>query len=351
MLPCNMIAGEQPSYKPPSSGAQMSSSPLFPLFADLSGREVLVVGGGEVAARKIEALLQAGAQVRVYAHALNGTLSQWLVEDRIHRLEGAFDPGWLDTVWLLVAATDDRAFNAELAREAGLRRLLVNVVDDAELSTFQIPAIVDRAPLLLAISSGGAAPMLARRLREQLETLLDHSLGEFAGLFARHRATIRTRLPQLALRRRWFEQIMEGPVPVLLQSGQRQSAEQAFLAALDSTGEVASAGSVLLVDAGKGDPGLVTLKALRALNRADLLVCDAQSHPAIVALARRDASRLPLPNDDDALLALLVERAQSGQCVVCLKPGNAFQSAAGDDLAQRLSRQGIACEVIPGVVA
>ncbi|MGH8026252.1 MAG: precorrin-2 dehydrogenase/sirohydrochlorin ferrochelatase family protein, partial [Pseudoxanthomonas sp.] len=211
----------------------MPPSPLFPLFADLNGREVLVIGGGEVAARKIEALLQAGARVQVHAHALNRTLSQWWAEGRLHRLEGAFDPGWLDKVWLLVAATDDRVFNSELAREAGSRRLLVNVVDDAELSTFQIPAIVDRAPLLLAISSGGAAPMLARRLREQLETLLDHSLGEFAALFARHRATIRSRLPQLALRRRWFEQVMEGPVSVLLQTGQQQAAEQAFLAALD----------------------------------------------------------------------------------------------------------------------
>lgn len=329
----------------------MSLSPLFPLFADLHGREVLVIGGGEVAARKIEALLQAGAQVRVHAHALNDTLSQWLAQGRVQRLEGAFDPGWLDHVWLLVAATDDRAFNAELARQAGSRRLLANVVDDAELSTFQIPAIVDRAPLLLAISSGGAAPMLARRLREQLETLLDHSLGEFAGLFARHRAAIRSRLPQLALRRRWFEQVMEGPVPVLLQAGQRESAEQAFLAALDGSGDVAAAGSVLLVDAGAGDPGLVTLKALRALNRADLLVCDAGSHPAIVALARRDASHLPLPGDDDALLALLLEHAQSGQCVVCLKSGNAFQTAAGARLAQRLNQQGIACDVIPGVGA
>ena len=329
----------------------MSPSPLFPLFADLKDREVLVVGGGEVAARKVEALLQAGAQVRVHAHAMNDTLSQWRAQGRLQRLEGVFDPVWLDSVWLLVAATDDHAFNAELAREAGLRRLLVNVVDDAGLSTFQIPAIVDRSPLLLAISSGGAAPMLARRLREQLETLLDQSLGEFAALFARHRATIRARLPQLALRRRWFEQVMDGPVPVLLQSGQRQLAEQAFLAALENTGEVAAAGSVLLVDAGNGDPGLVTLKALRALNRADVLVCDAQAHPAMVVLARRDASRQPLPTGDDALLALLVEQAQSGQCVVCLKPGNAFQSAAGGELAQRLSGQGIACEVIPGVVA
>ena len=327
----------------------MSPSPLFPLFADLDGREVLVVGGGEVAARKIEALLHAGAQVQVHAHALNDMLSQWLAQCRVQRLEGAFDPHWLDQVWLVVAATDDRAFNAALAQEAGARRLLVNVVDDAELSTFQIPAIVDRAPLLLAISSGGAAPMLARRLREQLETQLDHSLGEFAGLFARHRASIRHRLPQLALRRRWFEQVMNGPVPVLLQAGQRESAEQAFLAALDSSADVAAAGSVLLVDAGNGDPGLVTLKALRALNRADVLVCDVQAHPAVVALARRDASQLPMPVDDEALLALLLEHARSGQCVVCLRSGNTFQAQADNGLAQRLGQQAIACDVIPGV--
>lgn len=349
MLPCNMIAGEPP-LQPPFSGIRMSPSPLFPLFADLHGREVLVVGGGEVAARKIEALLQAGAQVRVHAHTLNDTLAQWLAQGRVHRLEGAFDPGWLDRVWLLVAATDDRAFNSELASEAGSRRLLVNVVDDAELSTFQIPAIVDRAPLLLAISSGGAAPMLARRLRERLETLLDHSLGEFAGLFARHRAAIRSRLPQLALRRRWFEQVMDGVVPVLLQAGQRQAAEQAFLAALDNSGETAAAGSVLLVDAGNGDPGLVTLKALRALNRADLLICDAQLHPGVVSLARRDASRLLLP-DEGNLLPLLLEHARSGQCVVCLKDGNAFQSTFGKRLAEQLTQQGIACEVIPAVGA
>lgn len=330
----------------------MPPFPLFPLFADLDGGEVLVVGGGEVAARKIEALLQAGAQVRVHAHALNATLSQWLAEGRIHRLEGPFDRGWLDSVWLLVAATDDRAFNAELAREAGLRRLLINVVDDAELSTFQVPAIVDRAPLLIAISSGGAAPMLARHVREQLETLLDHSLGEFARLFAWHRATIRRRLPQLAQRRRWFERVIDGPVPALLQAGQMVAAEEAFQAAMEnSSADAFAAGSVILLDTGNGDPGLVTLKALRALNQADLLLCDDALAPAILTLARRDATRMPMPTDAEALFAAMVRHVNAGQRVVCLKPGNAFQSVAGDRLAQRLIQQGIACNVIPGVGA
>jgi precorrin-2 dehydrogenase / sirohydrochlorin ferrochelatase len=324
--------------------------PLFPLFADLSGREVLVVGGGEVAQRKIEALLHAGALVQVYAHTLNDALAQWQAQGRLRRREGDFDPAWLDEVWLLVAATDDHPFNASLAAEAGRRRRLANIVDDAELSTFQIPAIVDREPLLVAISSGGAAPMLARHLRERLETQLDHSLGELARLFARHRAEIRRRLPQLAQRRRWFERVIDGPVLQLLRTGQAEGAAQAFQSALHGSHDTPAAGSVMLVGAGNGDPGLLTLKALRALNQADLLVFDAAVGDAVLTLARRDAARIPMPADEEARLALLVDHVGAGQRVVCLKPGNAFQHAPDDRLAQRLTAQGIACEVIPGIM-
>ena len=323
--------------------------PLFPLFADLSGREVLVVGGGEVATRKVEALLQAGAQVQIHAHALDDTLSQWLSQGRLQRRDGDFDPTWLDQVWLVVAATDDRVFNARLAAEAGRRRRLANIVDDAGLSTFQVPAIIDRTPLLVAISSGGAAPMLARRLREQLEAQLDHSLGDFAALFARHRADIRRQLPQLARRRRWFEQVLDGPVPMLLRSGQREAAEQAFHAALQDSHGTPATGSVTLVGAGNGDPGLMTLKALRALNQADLLVCDTDIAPAVLALARRDAERVPMPTDAARTLALLIRHANNGQRVVTLKPGDAFRMPPDDQWSRELGAQGIACEVIAGV--
>ncbi|MEZ0470051.1 NAD(P)-dependent oxidoreductase [Luteimonas salinilitoris] len=324
--------------------------PLFPMFADLSDREVLVVGGGEVAARKIEALLHAGARVQVHAEACNGAISRWCEQGRVRRREGEFDPNWLDQAWLLVAATDDRAFNARLAAEAGRRRRLANIVDDAELSTFQVPAIVDRAPLLVAISSGGAAPMLARRLRERLEALLDHSLGDFAGLFARHRGAIRQRLPQLIQRRRWMEQVIDGPVPVLLQAGEQEAAEEAFQDALRRGPEMPVAGSVVLVGAGSGDPGLLTLKALRALNQVDLLVCDAALGPAVPALARRDAARLAMPVDDDARLDLLARHAGAGERVVCVGAGDPFRRPPGDRLPRQLAERGIACEVIAGVV-
>lgn len=323
--------------------------PLFPIFADLTDREVLVVGGGEVAARKIEALLHAGARVQVHARACTDAILLWCEQGRVQRREGDFDPDWLDQAWLLVAATDDRAFNARLAAEAGRRRRLANVVDDAELSTFQVPAIVDRDPLLVAISSGGVAPMLARRLRERLEALLEHSLGDFARLFARHRPAIRQRLPQLIQRRRWMERVIDGPVPVLLQAGRRDAAEEAFEAALRRGPETPVVGSVVLVGAGNGDPGLLTLKALRALNQVDLLVCDAALGPAVPALARRDAARSTMPVDDGARLELLARHAGAGERVVCVCVGDPFRRPPGDRLPRQLAEFGIACEVIAGI--
>ncbi|WP_223620157.1 NAD(P)-dependent oxidoreductase [Lysobacter sp. ESA13C] len=324
---------------------------LFPLFANLSGREVLVIGGGEVATRKIDALLQAGARVEVHAHALNETLQQWLDEGRLRRREGTFDPDWIDQAWLLIAATDDHAFNQRLADEAGRRKRLANIVDDATLSSFQIPALVDRAPLQVAISSGGAAPMLARRLRERLESQLDPSLGELAALFERHRDAVRQALPQLAQRRRWFDQVLDGPVPGLLERGESEQAEQAFREALQHSDAVSRSGMVLLVGTGGGDAGQLTLRALRALNQADVLLYGPDVAAPVLVLARRDAPRRPLPADAEQQWQLLLRHVEAGDCVVCLQPGDAYRNAPGDRLAQRLAEHGIAHEVIAGLPA
>ncbi|MBS0465003.1 MAG: hypothetical protein JSS03_08445, partial [Proteobacteria bacterium] len=170
-------------------------TPLFPLFADLSGRPVLVAGGGAVAARKVERLLAAGARVRVIAPDLHPDLRVLVAARRISHRPCAFTPEALDGAWLAIAATDDDATNRAVASAAGERRVLVNVVDDATLSSFHLSAVVERGDVQVAISSGGTAPMLARRLREKLEVLLDESLGTLAALFARHRSAIRARLP------------------------------------------------------------------------------------------------------------------------------------------------------------
>ncbi|MDH5835010.1 precorrin-2 dehydrogenase/sirohydrochlorin ferrochelatase family protein [Luteimonas kalidii] len=323
--------------------------PLYPLFADLAGREVLVVGGGEVALRKVEALLQAGARVRLHAHELHPVLAGWIDAGRIDRLRGDFDPAWIDAAWLMVVATDDGAFNATLAAQAGARRRFANVVDDAALSTFQVPAVIDRAPLQLAISSGGAAPMLARRLRERLEAELDPALGALAGLFARHRTAIRARLPELGHRRRWFDAVIDGPVPALLREGRDADAAQAFLAMLDDAGMVPAGGRASLVGTGPGDPGQLTLAALRAMALADVLLVDAAVAAPVLALARKDATRELAPGDPDACSGRVRDHAGAGRHVVWLRPGDGFREAPFDAIATALREAAWPCEVHAGV--
>ncbi|WP_434211964.1 NAD(P)-dependent oxidoreductase [[Pseudomonas] boreopolis] len=324
--------------------------PLFPLFADLRGRTVLVIGGGEVASRKIKALLHAGAHVVVHAREWIPELQDLLDRRQLQRLDGEFDPAWIDAAWLVVAATDDAALNRRVAEAAGARRRWVNVVDDAELSSYQVPAIVDRDPILVAISSAGAAPMLARRLRERLETELDHSLGALAELFSRHRARIRERLPDMALRRRWFERVLDGEVPVLLRNGDAERARQAFEAALDAAGDLPVRGSAALVGCGDGDPGLLTLKALRQLNLADLILAAPDVAPAILDLARRDAEAHRVAPDAATLLPQVLASVEAGRKVVCLRAGAGFVDEAGRGLLLALQERGIACELVPGAV-
>ncbi|MVW79547.1 siroheme synthase CysG [Bordetella sp. 02P26C-1] len=331
---------------------------LFPLFADLQGRRVLVVGGGEVAARKVQVLLEASADVLVGAPQFIPELAELAAEGRIRLVVGAFEPEWLDDAWLAIAATDDRAVNAAVSAAAEARRIFSNVVDDAELSAFQVPAIVDRSPLIVAISSSGVAPVLARRLRERIESLFDHSLGTLAMLAARHRARIRERRPDLKQRRRFYDWLMDGPVATALRQQQPAEAERLLKAELDQP-QACSQGSVVLVGAGPGDPGLLTLKALRALNEADVILYDRLVSPAVMSLARRDAERIPvgkLPGEDHnatqaRIHALLVEHAQAGQRVVRLKGGDAFIFGRGGEELEHLRAHGVRYEVVPGITA
>ena len=320
---------------------------LYPLFADLAGREVLVVGAGEVAARKVAALLQAGALVQLHARDIvHPDLAAALAAGRIHRLVGEFDPAWLDAVWLVVAATDDPAFNAGLAGQAGRRRRLVNVVDDAELSSFQVPAVVDRAPLVVAISSGGAAPMLARRLREQLETSLGPSLGVLAAQFARYRGRIRCQLPDPAVRRRWFERMLDGRMEQAWERGGDTALEAAFAAELDALPTSADrAGAVVLVEA-SDVPDLYTLRALRALNEADVIVLAGEVGEPALGPARRDARRI---HAHDQPLAPVMDAAASGARVVYLYWPQA--AASCESIVRACARAAISCRRVPGVAA
>lgn len=300
---------------------------LFPLFADLRGRPVLVVGGGEVAARKAAALLAAGADVTVVAPELHMDLRHALDAGRLRWHEGYFVPACLEGMWLAVAATADRAVNRAVADAGAARRCFVNVVDDPELSHFQVPAVVDRDPVTIAVSSAGAAPMFARRIRERLEALIDPQLGPLTALAAKHRDAIRQRFANLAARRAFYDRLYEGEVAALLRQGRPAEAESALLAELAQRA-VASVGRIVVVGVGPGDPGSLTLAALRALNLADvLLVADGVPEP-ILALARKDASRRPAPAGRIESGRLLRSLAEAGQLVVYLERGRGPNAAA-----------------------
>lgn len=331
---------------------------LFPLFSDLKGRRVVVVGGGEVASRKVQLLLEASADVRVGAPALTDELLTLEKEGSIQVVSGVFEADWLEDAWLVIAATDDRAVNADVSTAAYERRIFCNVVDDPDLSSFQVPSIVDRSPLVIAISSSGVAPVLARRLRERIESLFDHSLGSLASLAARYRPHIKARRPDLKQRRRFYDWLLDGPVARLLRQERPAEAEQLFKAELEQE-QAVSQGSVVLVGAGSGDPGLLTLKALRALNEADVILYDRLVSPAVLALARRDADRIAVGKrqgeDHNAtqarIHALLVQHAQAGSRVVRLKGGDAFIFGRGGEELEFLRAHHINFEVVPGITA
>jgi uroporphyrin-III C-methyltransferase/precorrin-2 dehydrogenase/sirohydrochlorin ferrochelatase len=340
----------------------------FPLFADLRGQRVLVVGGGDVAERKVRLLLEAGARVELVAPELTEWLRQRLPaatgecrrregEETVDWLALEFDPAQLAGATLVVAATSDSAVNAQVAATARDRHVLVNVVDDAELSSFIVPAIVDRSPLVIAISSGGVAPVLARYVRERLESLLDESLGTLAGLLQRWRDRIKRARPALDARRRFYADVVRGPVAASLRRRQIDAAEQALAQLLEQPQQEAC-GSVVLVGAGPGDPGLLTLNALRALQDADVILHDRLVSDEVLALARRDARKIAVGKaaraqsvPQERIHQLMLEHARAGRRVVRLKGGDPFVFGRGGEELEFLAAHGIPFEVVPGITA
>ncbi|TXI73891.1 MAG: uroporphyrinogen-III C-methyltransferase [Dokdonella sp.] len=331
---------------------------LYPIFANLNQRPVLVVGGGAVGERKVAALRKTGAIITLVAPQITANLRAWAKAGLIRHTAEAFNESQLDRVWLVVAATDDRALNQRIAAEAWRRCVFVNVVDDAALSSFQVPALVDRSPLMIAISTGGAAPVFARLIRERIESLLDSSLGPLTDLVARYRIRIRTRIPDTARRRRFFERLFNGPVAAHLKRAQPLAAARALLAALRDVGNERAHGSVVLVGAGPGDPGLLTLNALRALNEADVILHDRLVSAEVLALARRDAELVDVGKQSGATLtsqeiihSLLLEHARQGKRVVRLKGGDPFMFGRGGEELEFLRAHDIAYDVVPGITA
>jgi uroporphyrin-III C-methyltransferase / precorrin-2 dehydrogenase / sirohydrochlorin ferrochelatase len=358
-LPQGERGSKADALKNRSRDSSPAAAPLYPLFLNLADRPVLVVGGGEVAARKVLPLIECGAVVRVGAPALNEALQALKDQGRIEHLQGEFDPTWLDEVFLAIAATDDARVNRRVAEEGAARKLWVNVVDDTELTRVQVPAIVRRGPLTVAIGSGGAAPVLARQLREKVEQSIDESLGPLAELLRALRPRIRARFPNVPARRKFMETLWPGEIGDLLRA-QRTDEARTRLIELIEAGEPEGSrqGFVSLVGAGPGDPGLLTLKGQRRLQEADVILHDRLVSRAVLELARRDAQFIEVAKEagthhttQDGIHALLLQHAQQGKRVVRLKGGDPFIFGRGGEELEFLRAHGIAYEVVPGITA
>lgn len=332
---------------------------FLPVFLDIRERLCLVVGGGDVAARKVQQLLNAGARVRVVAPALAPALQARHARGEIEHIAGGFSPGHLEDCTLVIAATDDQQTNravSELARE---RRLPVNVVDNPSLCSFIMPSVVDRSPVVIAISTGGASPVLARLLRARLETLIPPAYGRLADLMRSFRRRVKARFPDMRRRRRFWEEVLQGPIAEMLFAGQDRAALAALEERLHDDGiKPGAAGEVYLVGAGPGDPDLLTFRALRLMQQADVVLHDRLVAPAIVELVRRDAERIYVGKESDRhtlsqeeINALLIKLAGEGKRVLRLKGGDPFIFGRGGEEIDTLAAKGIPFQVVPGITA
>ena len=329
----------------------------LPLFHKLDGRPVLVIGGGDIALRKSVLLAEAGAlitlvapeiepEVRAFVEARGGSC-------RVERYAADHLAGHC----LVIAATDDDEVNETVSHDAQALGLPVNAVDAPKLCTVIFPAIVDRSPLVIAISSGGDAPVLARLVRAKLESWIPATYGQLAQLAQRFRARVKTRFADLQARRIFWEEVFQGEVAEKVFSGQPQAAEQLLEAKL--TSETATfRGEVYLVGAGPGDPDLLTFRALRLMQQADVVLYDRLVAPTILDMCRRDADRIyvgkrraehAVPQDD--LNRLLVKLAREGKRVLRLKGGAPFIFGRGGEEIEELAAEGIPFQVVPGITA
>ncbi|PJG84184.1 siroheme synthase CysG [Caviibacterium pharyngocola] len=327
----------------------------FPVFADLTNRPVLVVGGGEIAARKIHLLLKANAQVRIVAQKLNPSLTALWQQNRLIWLAKEFNAEQVRSVFLVIAATNDAQLNRRVFLVAEQQQKLINTVDDQAYCSFIFPSIIDRNPIQIAVSSGGAAPVLARLLREKLESLLPQHLGAMAEISGKWRAAVKEKLTTVTERRRFWERLFNGRFAQLLKNHSPALAEQELAQQLEQDYQ---GGSVSLVGAGPGDPGLLTLKGLQEIQQADIVLYDALVSDEILELVRRDAELVFVGKragghcvSQDQTNQLLVDYAKQGKRVVRLKGGDPFVFGRGGEELEILAENQVPFSVVPGITA
>lgn len=332
---------------------------FLPLFFSLKQRPVLVVGGGEVALRKARLLAKAGACINVVSPQVRDDLKELVQASSGELLETEYQSSALADVMLVVAATDNQTVNKQVYDDAQAQNLPVNVVDQPNLCSFIFPAIVDRSPVIAAVSSGGSSPVLARLLRAKLETLIPATYGRLATLAEKYRQNVKNQFVHINQRRGFWEKILNGAVADLVFAGKDSEAEKLLEKELSSSIPVQrELGEVYLVGAGPGDPDLLTFKALRLMQQADVVLFDRLVSQPILDLCRRDAHFIDVGKarsdhtvPQEGINQLLVVFAQKGHRVLRLKGGDPFIFGRGGEEIEELSDAGVPFQVVPGITA
>ncbi|MCW3147796.1 siroheme synthase CysG [Stutzerimonas stutzeri] len=329
----------------------------LPLFHNLKGRTVLIVGGGDIALRKARLLSEAGARLRVVAPSIEAQLVELVEAGGGECLDRGYDPQDLQGCVLAIAATDDEPLNASVSQHASALGMPVNVVDSPQLCSVIFPAIVDRSPLVIAVSSGGDAPVLARLIRARIETWIPAVYGQLAGLAKQFRAQVKAKFSDVQQRRVFWEETFQGPIAEQALAGRTAEAERLLAEKLAGAAPKAL-GEVYLVGAGPGDPDLLTFRALRLMQQADVVLYDRLVAPAIIDLCRRDADRIYVGKQrsdhavpQEQINQQLVELAKQGKRVLRLKGGDPFIFGRGGEEIEELAAHGVPFQVVPGITA
>lgn len=332
----------------------------FPLLFKLDSRRCVIVGGGSTAVRKATLLLKSNATISIVSPDVCSELSELIKQNKCEWIEGAYQTSHLDNAYLVIAATNQPAVNEQVSTDARALDIPVNVVDKPALCTFIFPAIVDRSPLVIAVSSGGEAPVLARLVRAKIETMIPAAYGRLALLAGEYRQTIKDKFSTLVQRRKFWEKVFSGGIAEHVFAGKEDQAtamlEELLGKEQDQTQE--QAGEVYLVGAGPGDPDLLTFRALRLMQQADVVLYDSLVSDGIMELVRRDAERVyvgkrkashTMPQED--INGLLVKLAKEGKRVCRLKGGDPFIFGRGGEELEEIVEAGISFQVVPGITA
>ncbi len=331
---------------------------FLPLYYQLNNKPCLIVGGGQVALRKASLLQRAGAAIYVVALEINTELQQLAEKSGGQSRIGQYQSSDLDGRFLVIAATDVESLNAQVSKDAQQRHIPVNVVDNPDLCSFILPAIIDRSPLIISVSSGGKSPVLARMLRSKIESIIPSAYGQLARLVGSFRDRVKKRFHDIDERRNFWEETLQGPIAEMVFAGKQDVAEEMLQQQLAGSIQPSPSGEVYLVGAGPGDPDLLTFKALRLMQKADVVLYDRLVSKQIVDLTRRDAEKIyvgkarsdhAVPQQD--INQLLVSLAKQGKRVVRLKGGDPFIFGRGGEEIEELVQHRIPFQVVPGITA